>query len=316
MLRYSLPILSPTNLTPVYEAIREHHLQPEYFQADETRSRVFTENEGKIGHNWWLWLFACEDSVVLFLDPGRSHDVPQTHFGKHARGTLMVDRYSGYKAMDQVKQVVLALAFCWAHVRRDFVRVGKGYPELTPWGLQWLDQIRKLYHLNRQRLTYASASQEFASADRLLRNHLQSMSEASNRELANEKLQEPCGKALSSLRGHWSELTLFIDDARIPLDNNASERKIRNPAVGRKNYYGSGSEWSGRLAMMLFSIFTTLGLWKINPLSWLTWYFQACAAAGGKAAPDPASFLPWNLSKDRLAALQLFSPSQSQPKTT
>ena len=142
------------------------------------------------------------------------------------------------------------------------------------------------------------------------------MSETRDRELANEKLEEPCGKALSSLRGHWSGLTLFVDDARIPLDNNASERMIRNPAVGRKNYYGSGSEWSGRLAMMLFSIFATLGLWKINPLSWLTWYFQACAAAGGKAAPAPASFLPWNLSKERLAELQLFSPSQSQPNTT
>jgi len=49
-------------------------------------------------------------------------------------------------------------------------------------------------------------------------------------------------------------LTLFVDDARIPLDNNASERMIRNPAVSRKNYYGSGSEWSGRLAIMLFSM--------------------------------------------------------------
>jgi len=67
---------------------------------------------------------------------------------------------------------------------------------------------------------------------------------------------------------------------------------------------------------MLFSIFATLGLWKINPLSWLTWYFEACTAAGGKAAPHPASFLPWNLSKERLAELQIFSPSQSQPNTT
>jgi hypothetical protein len=60
-------------------------------------------------------------------------------------------------------------------------------------------------------------------------------------------------------------LTLFVDDPRIPLDNNYGERLIRNPAVGRKNYYGSGAQWSGRLAMMLFSIFATLVLWKINP---------------------------------------------------
>jgi transposase len=303
-------------LTPVYEAIRQHHLQSTYYQADETRWRVFAEKAGKVGHNWWLWLFAGEDSVVLVLDPSRSHDVPQAHFGQHAAGVLMVDRYSGYKAMDQVKQGDLELVFCWAHVRRDFVRVGKGYPELTTWALRWLEQIRSLYHFNRQRLMQAPGSIELAESDRLLRAHVQSMSEARDLELANEKLREPCRKALSSLRGHWTGLTRFIDDARIPLDNNYSERMIRGPALGRKNYYGSGSEWSGRLAMMLFSIFATLGLWKINPRTWLTWYFDSCAAEGGKAPSDVALFLPWNLNQERLAELQIDSPSPHQPDTS
>ncbi len=43
--------------------------------------------------------------------------------------------------MQQVKEGRLVLAFCWAHVRRDFVRVGKGYPELKTWALQWLGRI-------------------------------------------------------------------------------------------------------------------------------------------------------------------------------
>ena len=189
-------------LTPVYEAIRQHHLQSKYYQADETRWRVFTEKAGKVGHNWWLWLFAGEDSVVLVLDPSRSHDVPQAHFGPHATGVLMADRYSGYKAMDQVKQGDLALAFCWAHVRRDFVRIGKGYPELTPWALGWLGQIRQLYHLNRQRLAHAWDSPQLAAADRLLRAHVQSMADARDLELGNDKLREPCRKALSSLSEH------------------------------------------------------------------------------------------------------------------
>jgi hypothetical protein len=57
---------------------------------------------------------------------------------------LEVDRYSGYKAMAQVKSGLIALAFCWAHVRRDFVGVGKGWSELTPWALFWLRHIRQL----------------------------------------------------------------------------------------------------------------------------------------------------------------------------
>ena len=109
-------------------------------------------------------------------------------------------------------------------------------------------------------------------------------------ELADDKLREPCRKVLTSLNGHWSGLTLFVDDPRIPLDNNYGERLIRNPAVGRKNYYGSGSEWAGRLAMMLVSIFATLVLWKINPRVWLRWYFEACAASGGQAPDNLASF--------------------------
>ena len=291
-------------MAPIYGAIRTHHVQSAYFHADETRWKVFVEKAGKIGHRWWLWLFAGEDSVVYVLDPSRSHDVPQSHFPDDVQGVLMVDRYSGYKAMRQVKEGTLVLAFCWAHVRRDFVRIGKGYPELTAWALQWLSRIRDLYRLNRERLRHALGTPEFVAADALLREHVDSMAAQRDIELADAKLREPCRKALVSLNEHWSGLTLFVDDPRIPLDNNYGERLIRGPAVGRKNYYGSGAEWSGRLAMMMFSIFATLILWKINPRVWLNWYFAACAANGGRAADDPESFLPWNLSEARLTELQ------------
>jgi len=195
-------------------------------------------------------------------------------------------------------------------VRRDFVRVGKGYPELTAWALTWLRQILELYRLNRERLRHASGTDDFATADAKLRQHVATMAAQRESELADEKLREPCRKVLVSLSEHWSGLTLFLDDPRIPLDNNYGERLIRNPAVGRKNYYGSGAEWSGRLAVMMFSIFATLALWKINPRTWLNWYFEACAAGGGKPPDNPASFLPWNLSETRLADLQ--NPTSSE----
>ena len=83
-------------------------------------------------------------------------------------------------------------------------------------------------------------------------------------ELADAKLPTPRHEVLASLQGHWPGPTHFLDDHRIPLDNNASERRARGPAVARKNYYGSGTLWSGRLAAMLFSPFATLDLAKIN----------------------------------------------------
>ena len=291
-------------LTPLYDALRARHSESTYFHADETRWKVFVEKAGKVGHCWWLWLFAGEDSIVYVLDPSRSHDVPQSHFSADAQGVLTVDRYSGYKATEQVKRGKLLLAFCWAHVRRDYVRVGKGYPGLKRWALDWLGRIRELYRLNRERLRHSPGTPAFVTAQALLRQHVDSMAAQRDTELADTKLHDASRKALVSLCEHWIGLTLFLDDARIPMDNNYGERLIRNPAVGRKNYYGSGSEWSGRLATMMFSILATLILWKINPRTWLIWYFEACAANNGKVPIDVETFLPWNLPEDRLKELR------------
>ena len=279
-----------------------------YYHADETRWKVFAEKAGKVGYSWWLWLFAGEDSVVFVLDPSRSHDVPQSHFAKNAEGVLSVDRYSGYKAMQQVKNRTLVLAFCWAHVRRDFVRVGKGYPQQKSWALKWLSRIRELYQLNRTRLKHPPGSPEFAAADAKLREQVAMMATERDAELSLATLHYACPKVLKSLSEHWTGLTLFVDDPVIPLDNNYGERLIRGPAVGRKNYYGSGSQWSGRLAMMMFSLFATLVLWKINPRTWLSWYFDACAANDGETPADYKNFLPWNLSDDRLNELRGRTP--------
>jgi transposase len=290
-------------LEPIYAALRARNAQSAFHHADETRWLVFAEKQGKRSHRWWLWVFAGEDTVVYVLDPARSHDVPEGHFPPDAEGVLIVDRYSAYKAMQQVQAGTLILAFCWAHVRRDFVRVGKGYPELKEWALSWLRSIRELYRLHRERGCHEPSSPEYAAVDALLRQHVAAMGQKRDAELANAKLREPCRKTLTSLKEHWSGLTLFLDDPRIPLDNNRAERLIRHPAVGRKNYYGSAAEWAGRLATMMFSILATLKLWKINPRLWLTWYLESCAAAGGKAPTDITPFLPWNLSDERRVAL-------------
>jgi len=296
-------------LEPIYAALREQNVQSAVHHADETRWLVFVEKQGKNSYRWWLWVFAGEGSVVYVLDPTRSHEVPESHFPADAEGVLIVDRYSAYKAMKQVLEGKLILAFCWAHVRRDFVRVGKGYPELKEWALTWLRGIRELYRLHRQRRQSEPSSPEYAQADARLREHVAAMSQQRDAELADPKLREPCRKVLTSLQEHWSGLTVFLDDPRIPLDNNRGERLMRNPAMGRKNYYGSGAEWAGRLAMMMFSILATLKIWKINPRLWLTWYFESCAAAGGKAPADIKPFLPWNLSEERRAALSSQTPT-------
>ena len=298
---------------PLYKALIERNQASSLCQADETRWLVFVDSEGKVGHRWWLWVFLGEDTVIYRLDPTRSHDVPQRHFAADAACVLMVDRYSAYKAMGQVKAGNVKLAFCWAHVRRDFIEVGKGWSELKDWALGWLHRICQLYRINRRRLKHSAGSAEFGRYDHGLREAIQSMQSQAVEELADEKLRAPCRKVLESLLAHWTGLTLFVDDPRIPMDNNASERKIRGPALGRKNYYGSGALWSGRLSAMMFSIFATLSDWRINPRRWLLWYLKTCASSDGKAPTDVGPFLPWNLTPDQLASLRAADPRSDLP---
>jgi transposase len=292
-------------LQPIYEALCERNRQGDFHQADETRWLVFAVFAGKKGYGWWLWIVLGVDTVIYRLDPSRRHAVPQSHLGPDASGVLEVDRYSGYKAMAQVKSGQIVLAFCWAHVRRDFVGVGKSWPELTPWALGWLRRIRHVYQANRERVAHPPGSATFQEQDALLRRAVEAMRDDAVRELSDLTLGPPCRKVLESLQEHWTGLTRFVEDPRIPMDNNASERAGRGPAVARKNFYGSGSLWSGRLAVAMFSLVATLARWNLNPRQWLTWYLESCAAAGGKAPKDIQPFLPWNLSDERRATLAM-----------
>jgi transposase len=296
---------------PLYQLLCERNQTSVLLQADETRWLVFVAQEGKTGHQWWLWLFMGADTVCFVLDPRRSHDVPEKHLREGNTATLVVDRYSAYKAIDLVKSDHIQLAFCWAHVRRDFIKVGKSYSTLKDWALTWLGAIRTLYRRQRQRLALPAGSPQRALEEADLRQHLTDMHERAEQELAQPHPRLPCQKVLQSLLEHWPGLTRFVDDPRIPLDNNAAERLHRNPVVGRKNYYGSGALWSGSLAAMLFSLFATLQRWEINPRRWLSWYLASCASHGGKVPANPAEFMPWNLTDEQKQRLSSASPDSS-----
>ncbi|MBY0544483.1 MAG: transposase [Gammaproteobacteria bacterium] len=130
-------------LTPVFDAMVEHNTQASHWHADETGWKVFAKVDGKLSTKWYLWLFQSHDSVVYKCCPSRSSQVLLSHFGEnHPGGTLSVDRYSAYKVI--AKSGVFVLAFCWAHVRRDFLQYSKNYPAHEAWGLSWVESIVSL----------------------------------------------------------------------------------------------------------------------------------------------------------------------------
>ena len=285
--------------TPLYDALIVHSQQQTLWHADETRWQVFVTIEGKVGHRWYLWVFHSADVVVFVLSPTRAHEVPEEHLSDAAEGILVVDRYSAYKAIEQVKDGSIVLAFCWAHVRRDFLRVAQGCPEHGEWATAWVERIGLLYRLNDARLAHKTNTPARVEPERQLRDHVTTMAQQRDTELAAPVLTLAKAKVLKSLKNHWDGLTVFVNHPEVPLDNNTAERAQRGPVVGRKNYYGSGAEWSGRLAAMLFSLFQTICLADLNPRKWLTAYLEACAACGGKAPADVNNYLPWNLTDEQ-----------------
>jgi transposase len=288
---------------PIYNKLKERSCQQGLWNADETRWSVFQVVAGKVGNRWYVWLFESADCCVFTLDKGRAHGVPEDHFGEKARGIVVVDRYLAYKAMKHVKEGRLRLAFCWAHQRRDFLDVEKSWPKLSDWAVGWLGRIGELYKANAERLKEKADSAAFKEKDKKLRQSVEEMHKQMEAELQEANLHPAKRKVLQSMKAHWEGLTLFVDNRQVPMDNNQSERTLRIVALCRKNYYGSGSEWSGNLAVRMFSLVATLKKHGINPRKWLKGYLQACALAGGKAPEDVDKWLPWNLSAEQKKAM-------------
>jgi transposase len=284
---------------PVYAALEERSEQAAWWQADETRWSVFETTKTKSTFRWYLWVFISDESVVHVIDPTRSAQVIEDHLGCVVDGILLVDRYSAYKSYAKKHEGII-LAFCWAHARRDFREAGLKYAQVREWAGEWEERINALFHLNKVRVQYAEGSSAFCREDARLRETAAEMKEILGEERKKKRLHHSQMSVLKRLATHWEGLMVFVDHPEIPMDNNGSERTLRNPVVGRKNYYGSGAIWSARFTAVMFSIFETLELWKINQLEWLSDYFRACALAGGKAPADIAAHLPWNI-KEREA---------------
>jgi transposase len=284
---------------PVYDSLIEHNRKQEHWHGDETRWLVFAKKEGKVGHRWIMWLLRSQEVAVYLLDPTRAHEVPEKALGPAACGIMNVDRYSAYKALKQVKEGKIVLAFCWAHVRRDFLEVARSWSEHEEWGFGWVRRIGLLYKYNKERVQELGKPEAFKVKDEQVREQIREMVAQRDKELAEPQTHEARRKVLESLKEHWSGLTVFVDHPKVPMDNNQAERDLRGPVVGRKNYYGSGALWAGELAAMLFSVVETLEMWNINPRIWLTAYLQEVACAGGKALEDHKPFLPWNMSQER-----------------
>lgn len=282
---------------PLYTRILEKNRRANHWHMDETRWFMFVTVAGKIGYCWWLWVVVTKDTVVYILDPSRSARVPREHLGENPHGIISADRYSVYKSLLNENENLL-IAYCWGHVRRDFIVICDTRRKHQAWAQEWINRINEIFHLNNERVKVLSAREQFCVKDQALRNALDSMKQIYEKEIESGNLSVVQSKTLNSLRNHWSGLLIFVAHPEIPMDNNLSERSLREAALGRKNYYGSAALWSGDLTAALFTIFQTARRNQLHPKKFLKAYLEACAENKGQPPENIDDFLPWNLSEE------------------
>ncbi len=289
-------------LAPLQEAIVARNAQAVHVHADETSWRVFEQVEGRDGHRWWLWVFIAEDTVVFRMDPTRSTTVLERHFGvdradeRLAQGRrllLSTDFYTAYQSLARMDGV--DPLWCWAHIRRYFIRAGDAHEQLRYWRDAWVARIADLYLAHRAMAATSPATVEYATAQAAFEQALDAIDTARHEQMRGPGLHPAARKVLATLDREWDGLARHRDFPDLDLDNNKSERALRTPVVGRKNFYGSHAQWSAHLAARVWTITATAERHHHEPLTYLTDYLDACATAGGKAPEGQAlqRFLPW-----------------------
>jgi transposase len=252
-------------LEPTYRAIRGEVLKSPVVGADETRWPLMGSKEKS---RWYAWVAASPDAVFFDIQDSRSEASAEKILSGY-EGVLMADGYAVYEALSRGAPN-LVVANCWAHVRRKFVEVQEHFPLACE---QILDLIGELYEVERS--VREAASGDVAALHAALLEARRSQSQAILDRIMQWVVdqhalpQSGIGKAIIYMGERWTRLTRFVDDPRIPLDNNATERAIRGLVVGRKNHYGSRSQRGTEVAALFYTLIETAKLRGVEPKAYL-----------------------------------------------
>ena len=318
-------------LVPLEDAITARSRGSWHLHADETTWRVLAPRDGDGPAKWWLWVFLGPDTACFVMDPSRAGTVLARHAGidektgqltpddgdeEPRRLVISSDFYAVYQSAGK-KAGGLVNLYCWAHIRRYFVRAGDANPaQLGHWTAAWLERIKNLYAAHAQLMTAqaqaaAPAPREAAAAAARLEQAgaawdeaIGVIDEARKKQMTAPGPQEPAKKALATLDREWDGLAAHRDYPMTGLDNNPAERALRRPVVTRKNAYGSRHEDAARLAARIWTVTATAQMAGLNVLTYLTAYLDECGRNGGRPLTGPAleRFLPWHAAPADLRA--------------
>ena len=252
-------------LRAAYQRVCAHVLAKTILGADETRWRLMGasgKDEGEASR-WQVWTACADDAVFYSIEDSRSADAAEKIF-ENFEGVIVCDGYSAYSAL-QKRTKRFELAHCWAHVRRKFVECEDFFPERCR---MILDMIGELYAVEADVPRGVDGDELRAKVrDERSREVIERI-----RKWAVEvpALSESAlGKAIAYMTKIWFGLVRFLEDPRIPLDNNATERALRGVVVGRKNHYGSRSRRGTEVAALFYTLMESAKLAGVDPKAYL-----------------------------------------------
>jgi transposase len=291
-------------LNPLMAAMKAVLSQGRVIHIDETRLQVLEEPGRAATQKSFMWVYRGgppERPVVWFqYAETRSGEVPRDFLFPAGVAPppgvyILTDGYSAYNALAQ-EAGIAGHAACWAHVRRKFVEAAEGRKN-TAAAHQMVTLIGQLYAIER-RLRERTPEERKAERERHSRPLLDTIKAWLDAKVPTVLPKGLLGRAITYTLGLWPQLSTFLEDGRIPLDNNSVENAIRPFVIGRKGWLFAGSPRGAHASATLYSLIETAKANALEPRAYLTFLFERLPAARTPAAI--ASLLPQNLNAEDL----------------
>ncbi len=247
------------HLEPTWKKLCSEALRQPVLHADETGWRMM----GSKTNSKWTLFGLTSPRLAAYHLVGSKSAASARKILRGFRGTLVVDGFAVYPIVAELEKNI-QIAHCWAHADRKF-KDAKDPPKAVA---EIRSLIAKLYKIEREIDGPFPGDDEACERRRKLRQEKSKPIIKAIREWAFAQgglRRSSFGKAVRYMLKHWDGLTRFLEDPRVSLDNNAAERVLRGPVVGRKNFYGNRSRRGAKVTAILYSIIETAKLCGINP---------------------------------------------------
>jgi transposase len=260
-------------IVPVVRRMHEILLASPRLFADETTMPVLDPGRGQTKKGF-AWAIARDDrpwggtdppALVFHYAPGRGAKHPKALLADY-QGILQCDGYAAYKTLAAANDGI-TLAFCWSHVRREFVELAKG--KTAPIAAETLQRIAALYAIEAE---IRGEPPEIRHAVRQARSKplVEALFTWLEAQLARLPGGSPTAQAIRYALNHRNGLIRFLDDGRIEPDTNVVERAIRPLVLSRKNaLFASGDDGGARWSAIA-SLVETCKLNGVDPLRYFT----------------------------------------------